>query len=142
MLPRSGLAIEHGITCLNAPGLIDPYYRGEVRVILINHGTQPFEAEAGDRIAQLLIVPAMDDDPVVVDQLPPGGDDRGSRRLRLLRPALVERFAARGRRRGRASARTCSPRTAGGTSSGSGSSLAWPRPIEWPVSCAAALSTS
>ena len=45
---------------------------------MINHGTQPFEAEAGDRIAQLLIVPAMDDDPVVVDQLPPGGDDRGT----------------------------------------------------------------
>ena len=46
------------------------------RVIMINHGTQPFEADAGDRIAQLLIVPAMDDDPVVVDQLPPGADDR------------------------------------------------------------------
>ena len=66
------------MTCLNAPGLIDASYRGEVRVIMINHGTQPFEAEAGDRIAQLLIVPAMDDDPVVVDQLPPGGDDRGA----------------------------------------------------------------
>ena len=90
VLPRSGLAIEHGVTCLNAPGLIDASYRGEVRVIMINHGTQPFEAEAGDRIAQLLIVPAMDDDPVVVDQLPPGRRRPRRRRLRLLRPALVE----------------------------------------------------
>jgi len=78
VLPRSGLAIEHGVTCLNAPGLIDANYRGEVRVILINHGARAFEAEAGDRIAQLLIVPAMDDDPVVVDRLPAGGDDRGT----------------------------------------------------------------
>jgi dUTP pyrophosphatase len=78
VLPRSGLAIEHGVTCLNAPGLIDASYRGEVRVIMVNHGTQPFEAEAGDRIAQLLIVPGMDDDPVIVDHLPPGSDDRGT----------------------------------------------------------------
>ena len=59
VLPRSGLAIEHGVTCLNAPGLIDANYRGEVRVIMINHGTQAFKAEAGDRIAQLLIVPSL-----------------------------------------------------------------------------------
>jgi dUTP pyrophosphatase len=78
VLPRSGLAIEHGVSCVNAPGLIDPNYRGELRVILINHGSSRFEASAGDRIAQLLIVPFMEPQPVVVDQLPPSGDDRGT----------------------------------------------------------------
>ena len=57
VLPRSGLAIRHGISCVNSPGLIDPNYRGELRVILINHGSEPFSASAGDRIAQLLLVP-------------------------------------------------------------------------------------
>jgi dUTP pyrophosphatase len=78
VLPRSGLAIEHGIACVNAPGLIDPNYRGELRVILINHGSEPFEAAAGDRIAQLLLVPYVAPELVVVDQLPDGGDDRGA----------------------------------------------------------------
>ena len=55
VLPRSGLAIKHGIACVNAPGLIDPNYRGEIGVILINHGSEPWSAQAGDRIAQLLI---------------------------------------------------------------------------------------
>ena len=55
VLPRSGLAIKHGIACVNAPGLIDPNYRGELRVILINHGSEPWSAAAGDRIAQLLV---------------------------------------------------------------------------------------
>ncbi len=57
MLPRSGLAIKHGISCVNAPGLIDPNYRGEVKVILINHGREPFAVERGMRIAQMLVVP-------------------------------------------------------------------------------------
>ncbi|MDL2264457.1 dUTP diphosphatase, partial [Synergistaceae bacterium OttesenSCG-928-I11] len=52
--PRSGLALKHGVTLLNAPGTIDSDYRGEVRVILINHGKQPFAIEPGDRIAQLV----------------------------------------------------------------------------------------
>ncbi|MDA0165072.1 dUTP diphosphatase [Solirubrobacter ginsenosidimutans] len=78
VLPRSGLAIKHGISCVNAPGLVDPNYRGELRVILINHGTEPFSAEAGDRIAQLLIVPFASPVPVVVEELPDGGDDRGT----------------------------------------------------------------
>jgi dUTP pyrophosphatase len=57
VLPRSGLASTHGVTVLNAPGLIDPNYRGEVRVSLINLGPAPFAAEAGERIAQLLLTP-------------------------------------------------------------------------------------
>ncbi len=56
-LPRSGLAAEHGIALVNAPGLIDPGYRGEVRIILFNTDRhQPFHVHVGDRIAQLLIV--------------------------------------------------------------------------------------
>ncbi|MBZ0124018.1 MAG: dUTP diphosphatase [Roseovarius sp.] len=53
--PRSGLAIRHGLTCLNSPGTIDHDYRGEVKVILINLGQEPFEIKSGDRIAQLVI---------------------------------------------------------------------------------------
>ncbi len=53
--PRSGLAWKHGITVLNAPGTIDADYRGEVRVLLINHGDEPFTIEHGDRVAQLVI---------------------------------------------------------------------------------------
>ncbi len=55
--PRSGLALKQGVTCLNTPGTIDADYRGEVGVILINHGTEPFQIERGDRIAQLVIAP-------------------------------------------------------------------------------------
>jgi dUTP pyrophosphatase len=55
--PRSGLALKHGITCLNTPGTIDSDYRGEVRVILANLGDTPFEVRRGERIAQL--VPAL-----------------------------------------------------------------------------------
>lgn len=53
--PRSGLAFKHGVTVLNAPGTIDADYRGEVGVILINHGQEPFEVKDGERIAQLVI---------------------------------------------------------------------------------------
>ncbi len=52
--PRSGLALKHGITCLNTPGTIDSDYRGEVKVILANLGSEPFEIKRGDRIAQLV----------------------------------------------------------------------------------------
>ncbi len=55
--PRSGLALRHGVTCLNAPGTVDADYRGEVMVILVNHGTEDFVVRRGDRIAQLLISP-------------------------------------------------------------------------------------
>ena len=78
VLPRSGLAARHGIGVVNGPGLIDPNYRGEVNVILVNHGDEPFTAQAGDRIAQLLMVPFAAPDVAVVDELPPSGDDRGS----------------------------------------------------------------
>lgn len=55
--PRSGLALRHGISVPNAPGTIDSDYRGEVKVILINHGAEPFEIVRGDRIAQLVLAP-------------------------------------------------------------------------------------
>jgi dUTP pyrophosphatase len=53
--PRSGLALKHGLTCLNSPGTIDSDYRGEVGVILINHGQEPFVIKRGERIAQMVI---------------------------------------------------------------------------------------
>jgi len=52
--PRSGLAVKNGVTVLNAPGTIDADYRGEVKVILVNHGAEPFTVKRGDRIAQLV----------------------------------------------------------------------------------------
>ena len=77
VVPRSGLAARHGISLVNGPGLIDPNYRGEVRVVLINLGDARFEAAPGDRIAQLVLVPFATPDALVVDELPPSGDDRG-----------------------------------------------------------------
>ena len=56
--PRSGLALKHGVTTLNAPGTIDADYRGEVGVILINHGAEAFTVNRGDRIAQIVFAPA------------------------------------------------------------------------------------
>jgi dUTP pyrophosphatase len=56
--PRSGLALEKGLTCLNSPGTVDTDYRGEIRVILINHGREGLRILDGDRIAQLVIAPA------------------------------------------------------------------------------------
>ena len=55
--PRSGLAAKHGVTVLNTPGTIDADYRGEVKVILINHGSEAFEIRRGDRIAQMVVAP-------------------------------------------------------------------------------------
>jgi dUTP pyrophosphatase len=52
--PRSGLALRHGITLVNSPGTIDPDYRGELGIIMINHGTEPFTVKNGDRIAQMV----------------------------------------------------------------------------------------
>lgn len=57
--PRSGLAAKHGVTVLNAPGTIDADYRGEVRVLLINHGNTPFAVRRGERVAQMVIAPVV-----------------------------------------------------------------------------------
>lgn len=57
--PRSGLAVKHGVTVLNAPGTIDCDYRGEIKVPLINHGTEDFTIARGDRIAQMVIAPVV-----------------------------------------------------------------------------------
>lgn len=76
VLPRSGLAAEHGISLVNAPGLIDSGYRGEVRVLLLNtDAEQPFIVETGDRVAQLLITPFAAAEPVEVAEL--GESERG-----------------------------------------------------------------
>lgn len=78
VLPRSGLAARHGIGVVNGPGLIDPNYRGEVMAILVNHGAEAYSADAGDRIAQLLLVPFLSPAVDVVDELPPAADGRGT----------------------------------------------------------------
>ena len=57
--PRSGLAIKHGITCLNTPGTIDSDYRGELKIILINLSSEPFAIQHGERIAQMIIQPVV-----------------------------------------------------------------------------------
>ena len=67
--PRSGLALRHGVTVLNTPGTIDEGYRGEVGVILINHGREPFDVTVGARIAQLVVMPRLSIDVVDVDAL-------------------------------------------------------------------------
>jgi dUTP pyrophosphatase len=67
--PRSGLALKHGVTCLNTPGTIDADYRGEVKVILINLGQDPFTIKRGERIAQMVIAPVTQGDWEVVETL-------------------------------------------------------------------------
>jgi dUTP diphosphatase len=70
VLPRSGLALKHGVTLVNSPGLIDPGYRGELRVLLLNTDrTQEFPISPGDRIAQLLLVPVVHAKPLQADAL-------------------------------------------------------------------------
>lgn len=74
--PRSGLAVRNGVTCLNSPGTIDADYRGEIRVILVNFGSEPFTVRRGDRIAQLVFTPVLRVSLRVVDELgrTPRGD--------------------------------------------------------------------
>jgi dUTP pyrophosphatase len=67
--PRSGLAARHGVTCLNTPGTIDADYRGEVQVILINLGQEPFVVRRGERIAQMIIAPVTQAQLQVVTEL-------------------------------------------------------------------------
>jgi len=74
--PRSGLAAKHGITVLNSPGTIDADYRGEIAVLLINHGGAPFTIKRGERIAQMVIAPVSQAELVVVQAL--GETDRGT----------------------------------------------------------------
>jgi dUTP pyrophosphatase len=69
--PRSGLALKHGVTCLNTPGTIDADYRGEVKVILANLGSEPLEILRGERIAQLVPAPVLRADFNVVESLNP-----------------------------------------------------------------------
>ena len=70
VLPRSGLALSHGVTVLNAPGLVDAGYRGELKVLLINHGAAPVAIRRGDRIAQLVIQRVERAAPIEVVELP------------------------------------------------------------------------
>jgi dUTP pyrophosphatase len=74
--PRSGLALKHGITVLNSPGTVDADYRGDVGVILINLGQEPFEIAPGDRIAQLVVAAYAQVEWALVESLPE--TDRGS----------------------------------------------------------------
>jgi len=69
--PRSGLALKHGVTVLNSPGTIDSDYRGEVKVILINHGDAPFAIERGERIAQLVVAAVAQAELVEVAEITP-----------------------------------------------------------------------
>jgi len=86
--PRSGLAARHGITVVNAPGLIDSGYRGEIKVVLLNTDAEAtFTAEAGDRIAQLVVVPVPAVELVEVERLPES--ERGAKGFgssQLVRP--------------------------------------------------------
>jgi dUTP pyrophosphatase len=75
--PRSGLAHRHGISIVNAPGTIDADYRGELKVILVNLGDEPFEVVHGQRVAQLVIAPVAVVPVEEVDELPPA--ERGER---------------------------------------------------------------
>ena len=74
--PRSGLAAKHGVTVLNSPGTVDADYRGEINVILINHGEAPFPIRRGERIAQMVIAPVTQAQLVAVTSL--SATDRGS----------------------------------------------------------------
>ncbi|MCX7636026.1 MAG: dUTP diphosphatase [Syntrophales bacterium] len=75
--PRSGLALQHGIALVNAPGTIDADYRGEISVLLINLGQRPFRVRDGDRIAQMVISPVLRAEWDVTEELPPTERDSG-----------------------------------------------------------------
>lgn len=76
--PRSGLAVRHGVTVLNAPGTIDADYRGELMVPLINHGREPFRVARGERIAQIVFAPVVRARFTVVGELDPAETARGA----------------------------------------------------------------
>lgn len=70
VIPRSGLAATQGVGVTNGPGLIDAGYRGEIAVLLVNHGHEPVHIARGDRIAQLMVVPVVEQELVEVEELP------------------------------------------------------------------------
>lgn len=74
--PRSGLAIQNGVSLVNSPGILDSGYRGELQAVMINGGAEPFEFSRGDRIAQLVVVPFVQQHFEVVEELPES--DRGA----------------------------------------------------------------
>ena len=76
VLPRSGLALGQGVTVLNAPGLVDAGYRGELKVLLVNHGGAAITVRRGDRVAQLVIQRVERGEPIEVAELPPS--ERGA----------------------------------------------------------------
>ena len=81
VLPRSGVALNHGVTIANSPGLIDSDYRGELKILLVNHGKEPFQVHPGDRIAQLVLIACPQAKFVQVDflvQTPRGSGGFGS----------------------------------------------------------------
>lgn len=75
--PRSGLALRHGVTVLNAPGTIDADYRGELKVLLVNHGDEPFAVTRGARIAQLVLAPVARATVVEAEAVDPSGRGEG-----------------------------------------------------------------
>lgn len=87
--PRSGLALKHGITVLNAPGTIDADYRGEVKVLLINHGSENFVLKRGDRIAQMVVAPVTRIAWAVVERLDETARGAGGYGSTGIAPALV-----------------------------------------------------
>ena len=78
VLSRSGMSLNQGVAVANSPGLIDSGYRGEIKVILVNHSAETVEIERGQRIAQLMVIPVPALRFLVVDELPPAPDDRGA----------------------------------------------------------------
>ena len=78
VLPRSGLAVNYGVTCLNTPGLIDSGYRGEIKVLLVNtDSTTAYEVKKGDRVAQLVVVPVASANFIVSEKLSPSERSEG-----------------------------------------------------------------
>ena len=92
MRPRSGLAAKHGVTVLNSPGTVDADYRGEINVLLINHGEAPFPIRRGERIAQMVIAPVVQAQLVPVVSLV--GDRTRQRRFRLDRPLKPVKYGS------------------------------------------------
>ena len=77
VLPRSGLARAHGVTVLNAPGLVDAGYRGELKVLLVNHGGEPVTLRRGERVAQLVIQRVESAELIELAELPPSERGEG-----------------------------------------------------------------